>query len=255
MIFEKHMRYLSRRYSFIPLSILTNAIYTNDWHEIPLYPIVVTFDDGWKENAALLNIIVKHKICPTIYLTSHIINTRKKFWWTICKPEKREKLKKCINSDRLRILFDEYSYFPEKEYEETRQALDLNEINNLKEYVEYGLHTSYHPVLIRCSIQEKIIEFSEGKSLLEKILEQSIDSFAYPNGDYDEEIIELLKNYGIRNARTIDVGWNNRTTDPYKLKIVGVSDKGSINKFASELTGISLYLQHLLRGSLIGKKK
>jgi hypothetical protein len=89
---------------------------------------------------------------------------------------------------------------------------------------------------------------------LRELLGMPVTAFACPNGDYDSEVIDLLKESNIRVARTIDAGWNNRKSDPYKLKVTGVSDNASITKLASEMTGISRFMQYLLKGSFNGLK-
>ena len=94
----------------------------------------------------------------------------------------------------------------------------------------------------------------ECKSEIERILGNQIDTFSYPNGDYDDECIELLKECGLKIARTTDAGWNNQGSDPLKLKVTGVSDHGSLNKLIAELTGIPMYFQYFFEGSLNGVK-
>ncbi len=149
---------------------------------------------------------------------------------------------------------EKYQYFPDKEYRGDRQALNLSEIEEMKEYVDFSLHTCYHPILTRCSLEEKRKEIMECKSEIERILGSQIDSFSYPNGDYDDECIELLKECGLKIARTTDAGWNSQASDPLKLKVTGVSDHGSLNKLIAELTGIPMYFQYFFEGSLNGVK-
>jgi peptidoglycan/xylan/chitin deacetylase (PgdA/CDA1 family) len=245
--FEKHMAYLNKRYSFIPYSTLVNCYLTNNWDRIPDYALVVTFDDGWKENIELLDIIRMYEVNPTIFISTHLVNTSRKFWWTICIPGQISVLKKMTNRERIKVLHDQYDFQPEKEYPGERQALNMSEIDELKNFVEFGSHSSFHPILTSCSLEEKTDEIQQSILELEKICGKNGYSFAYPNGDYDDECIQVLKKNNITSARTIRFGWNDDKTDPYTLKIVGVSDRGSVNKFASELTGISLILQQLIK--------
>ena len=68
-IFEKHMEYLSKKYRFISIDTLINAIYSNKWSNIPPKSLIVTIDDGCKENYYLLEVFKKYKIFPyNIYL-------------------------------------------------------------------------------------------------------------------------------------------------------------------------------------------
>ena len=52
--FEGHLKFLSYRYNFISLGILVNAIKNKDWSDIPPKPLVITIDDGHKNNYKLL---------------------------------------------------------------------------------------------------------------------------------------------------------------------------------------------------------
>jgi len=63
----------------------------------------------------------------------------------------------------------------------------------------------------------------------------------------------LLKEAGYISGRTIDLGWNDLNTDPFRLKISGVSDGASINWVAAQLSGVPIYIQYLFEGSLNGR--
>jgi peptidoglycan/xylan/chitin deacetylase (PgdA/CDA1 family) len=253
-IFEKHLSYLSKKYNIIPLSKLIDAIDTNNFKDIPKYALIVTIDDGWKENYELLPVIKKYKFKPTVFLTSHIIDTERHFWWTKCKNGEAKSLKNVTNTQRLKTLNEKYQYHPDKEYAGDRQALNRDEIERMKEVVDFGIHTCYHPVLIQCSLQEKKEEILESKSRIENILGHPVYSFSYPNGNYDNDCIDILKECGIKVARTTDAGWNSKRLNKYMLKVTGVSDHSSKNKLIAELTGIPMFLQYLFIGSFNGTK-
>jgi poly-beta-1,6-N-acetyl-D-glucosamine N-deacetylase len=251
-IFESHLKYLSSRYNFISLNDLKNALFTKNWNDIPQNALVVTFDDGWKNNFLLLDSFKKYKLRPIIYLTSHIINTERNFWWSICSTQDANKLKHLPNDQRKIELQEIYSFFQEKEFSNNRQALNLDEINQMKEFVDFGIHTCFHPILTKCSYEEKKQEIGISLIKLRELLDKDLKDFAYPNGCYNSDCIEILKDFNIQTARTVDAGWTNKLSDPFKLKISGVSDNGSMNKFISELSGIPLFIQYLVKGSLKG---
>ncbi len=254
--FEKHLHYLSGKYNPISFSEYIQAIQSNTLDSLPRYALIVTIDDGWKGNYKLLPLVRQFQIRPTIFLTSHIIDTERHYWWTACSKSDVDRFKGLSNQERINELRTKYNYSLEKEFPDDRQALNMGELEQMKNDFEFGLHTGSHPILTQCSSEEKQQEIVEGKSSLEAKLGMAIATFSYPNGDYDQACIDLLQACGIKVARTIDSGWNNkRSFDPYKLKVTGVSDNGSVTKLVAELTGIPMYMQYLFDGRLNGLKR
>ena len=238
-VFAKHIAYLSRHYQIISLDTLVSAIYNKDFSEIPLKSAVITIDDGHAENYALLPIFKQHKIRPTIYVCTQIINTHRHFWFKIAKLSKKEKelLKKLPNAERLTHLKQAANFEGEKEYQD-RQALNIDEITEMTQSVDFQPHTQFHPILPQCSEIECKQEILGSKTDLEKILGIECRHFSYPNGDYTEREIEIVKAGGFRSARTTDIGWNSIDTSPYQLKVIPISDDAGLIRFRAELTTI-----------------
>jgi hypothetical protein len=46
-----------------------------------------------------------------------------------------------------------------------------------------------------------------------------VDTLVYPYGDYNDAVIAEAKNAGFIGARSVDRGYNTKTTDKYALKI------------------------------------
>ncbi|CBW76515.1 unnamed protein product (plasmid) [Mycetohabitans rhizoxinica HKI 454] len=72
--------------------------------------------------------------------------------------------------------------------------------------------------------------------------------FAYPNGNYGEREIRLLRAAGYRTARTCDVGWNDDATDPFRLRAIDIHDDSSLAWFIAKLRGIPLLLRYAWHG-------
>ena len=238
-VFAKHIVYLSRHYAIISLDILVSAIYKKDFSEIPPKSVVITIDDGHAGNFALLPIINQYRICPTIYVCTQIINTHRHFWFKFARQSKKvkERLKKLLNAKRLASLKQEVDFEPEKEYQD-RQALDIEEMKQMKQDVDFQPHTQFHPILPQCTETECKQEILGSKMDLEKYLGIERLHFSYPNGDYTEREIEIVKAAGYRSARTTDLGWNSISTPPYKLKAIPISDNAGLIRFRAELTTI-----------------
>ena len=252
--FKSHMEFLNKHYKFISLDLLVDAIKNKNWSIIPDNSIVVTIDDGHAGNFRLLETIIKYKIKPTIYCCSDIIGTNRHFWWKELESNNVESFKKLTNSNRLNKLKVKYDFVNEKEYS-TKQALSFSEIQILKEHSIIGSHTKSHPILTCCDNNEIRNEIINSKLQIESIIDYKCDHFCYPNGDYNEHVIDIVKESGYKSARTIDVGWNDIKTDPYKLRITGITDNASLNHVIAQLSGFTMYLRYLTRGSLKGLHK
>lgn len=239
-IFAKHIAYLSRHYTIISLNTLVTAIRRKDFSHIPSNSVVITLDDGHAGNIALLPIFKQYQICPTVYVCTQIINTHRHFWFKIDGQSKaeKEKLKRLPNAERLAHLKKTADFEPEKVYPD-RQALNISEIQQMAESVDFQPHTQFHPILPHCPEMECRREILKSKADLETLLGIECSHFSYPNGDYTEREIEIVKAGGFRSARTTDIGWNTLDTPPYQLKAIPITDDAGLILFRSELTTIS----------------
>ena len=239
VVFAKHIAYLSRSYTLISLDALVGAIYRNDFSGIPPKSVVITIDDGHVGNFELLPIFKQYQIRPTLYVCTQVINTYRHFWFKIDGQSKAEKemLKRLSNAERLTHLKSTADFEPEKVYSD-RQALNMSEINEMAACVDFQPHTQFHPILPRCTETECQQEIIGSKTDLERLLDIECLHFSYPNGDYTEREVEIVKTGGFRSARTTEIGWNTLDTPPYRLKAVPITDTAGLAIFRAELTTI-----------------
>ena len=238
--FRSHLKYLVKRYNIIPLDTLVTAIQRGDWSILPEKSLVLTIDDGFKENYQLLQVIQEFCIPITIYLCSHIMNTNRQFWWQ-SGPINHHKLKLCSNQERLSILKQRVNYEPEKEYEE-RQALNFQEIKEMEEFIDFEAHSSFHPILTQCDDKECLKEIQGAKTFLENTLNKNITHFAYPNGNYGDREEDYLMKSGYRSSVTMDDGWNDVHSNLFSLKRIWISDSASVFELAGRISGVWGYL-------------
>ncbi|HEX9654698.1 MAG TPA: polysaccharide deacetylase family protein [bacterium] len=244
-VFGQHIKFLSKYHTFISLQRLVDAIYQKDRSEIPSAAVVVTIDDGHKGNVGLLPILEAFNLRPTIYLCSHIVNTHRHFWWQSGYPDPYAL--KGLPSPQLRTLLkNAVGFDPEREYSE-RQALNETEIMELLTWVEFGSHTRFHPILTNCDADECENEIRESRTCLEEFLNRPVDHFCFPNGNYGEREINLLKKHDYRSARTLEWGRNSVDADPFRLKVVEILDDSSVNLLCAQLCGFFGWFRKLLR--------
>lgn len=81
-----------------------------------------------------------------------------------------------------------------------------------------GAHTCTHPRLSKLPRDRAREEIVSSKKKLEDQFGRPIEHFAYPFGDYDDAVVEMVREAGFKTACTMDRGVNDRTNDPFRLK-------------------------------------
>jgi len=247
-VFAKHLTYLSKRYHFITLDSLVDAIRNRDWSKITPKSLVITIDDGHAGNYALTALFKRYNIRPTIYICTQIINTHRHFWFKADGLRERrykkyrESLKRTSNQKRLARLKAEYGFEPQKGFPD-RQALNRRELVDMAPYVDFQVHTQFHPILTTCTDGACQKEIWGCKRDLEALLNIKCDHFSYPNGDYTEREIDIVKQCGYKSARTSDGGWNDIHTHPYRLKAMDITNDASINQLIAQMSGAFQFLK------------
>jgi peptidoglycan/xylan/chitin deacetylase (PgdA/CDA1 family) len=78
--FERQIAFLSRRYTILPLRQLADRLRSGT--AIPPRTVVITFDDGWRDNFTLAYPILRKYNAPaTIFVSTDFIETNQKFWF------------------------------------------------------------------------------------------------------------------------------------------------------------------------------
>jgi len=92
------------------------------------------------------------------------------------------------------------------------KIISENEIKSLAKNFEIGGHTLNHTILTNLSKEEMTREITLGKEKMETICDQ-ISSFAYPGGQYNDEVIDTVKDanfFGARTAELFHIDMKNR---------------------------------------------
>lgn len=249
---DMHFNFLKRTYNIISLKDYLNARKTNKLDKLPPKSLIITFDDGHRGNYLLKSAVLKHKMPITIFLCSGIIGTNRQFWWNYHEITDAKELKECPDEKRLEILGE--LGFDESRESDNTEALTKNEIEELKStgLIDFQSHTVTHPCLPNCSYQKAEFEISESKKQLENNYHFGIYALSFPNGDYSDRDIELVKQAGYECALTVDPGFNDVKTSPLKLKRLNVGDSSDINELIVKASGFWAYFRRLILGREYG---
>ena len=85
--------------------------------------------------------------------------------------------------------------------------------------LEIGCHTKTHPNCTRLSTEEEFKEELEASRIeIARRVGYEITHFNFPTGDFNDETIAQVKRFGYRSAVSVIPGFNDRSTDRYRLK-------------------------------------
>jgi len=201
--FEKYIRWLHEKgFKFISMSDLLKI--ASGEISFPYGAVIITVDDGWKENK--LNVVTisrKYNIPITIFVSTDPVLSGNPYWWSCIEIANRlglidhtvADLKKMSNDQRLQIVREVQSVI-----KQNREAFTVDELLKVSKnkLVTIGSHTVNHPILTNCTDQQSLIEICDSKKILSNLLEKNIDTFSYPNGDFSDREINYLKHSGYK---------------------------------------------------------
>lgn len=180
--------------------------------------VILTFDDGYKDNyTILLPIIQKYNIPVTIFISTGFIGG--------------------TFTDSSKIQY------------EMLNNLEIRELAN-SSLVEIGAHSVTHRNFTDLSYDEQKQEICESIFYLENLIENKIISFAYPRGKYNNETLEILKSTSIKYAVTVKDGYytQNNLIDNLEIKRVNITNSTSILKFYLIIYGIYPVYNRIKKG-------
>jgi peptidoglycan/xylan/chitin deacetylase (PgdA/CDA1 family) len=253
--FLEQMEYLSRYYTVLSLA---DAVVKKGNNDIPDNALVVTFDDGYRDNYTHAFPVLKRLGIPaTIFLSTDAIGTGKVLWhdkvfsafrhtrvpfletWggngSISYPLGTIAEKLVAQSNVLGLIrsVDESERSRLIDHLQTRlKVADRKESPDLmltwdqvremcRHGISFGSHTVTHPILSTLPIDRIRTEIYESKRTIEEALGTPVTDFAYPNGkrrDFNETIKALLKQAGYRCGLTTEFGANGQGQDLFELR-------------------------------------
>src|SRR5438094_5584201 len=108
----------------------------------------------------------------------------------------------------------------------THRTLSHDEAVQLAEgdLVEIGAHTVTHPVLAALATGVQRDEVRLSRAQLEKMLNRTVTSFAYPHGSYTQETLAIVQEAGFSSACSTDTAVVRRGANDFRLPRIVVRD-------------------------------
>ena len=170
--------------------------------------IYVTFDDGYFNNIRILPVLEEYGVPAHLFVCPYNILEGKKFWWDVVYSERKKmdvpqrqivseisQLKSYKYDWLEKFLVDEFGAQSLQPISDTDRPLTSGELVLLNEnkWITIGNHTNHHAIVTNRSLEDIRSEIIDAQDSIENIVGRIPKTFAFPNGDYRSEHIELLQ--------------------------------------------------------------
>jgi peptidoglycan/xylan/chitin deacetylase (PgdA/CDA1 family) len=240
--FERQIEYVSKR--FAPISIVDLVKFIERAEPLPPRPVLVTFDDGYKDNADIAWPILQRRNVPAVvFLATDHVGSQRPFLWDFAAycfhytthdaatvpllgPRSlRTSSARCAASESW---MERSKSLPASERWKAahtlRRALNVAipdkafsglylswaDVRRLAaQGLHFGGHTKTHPILTRMPINEAREEIFGSYNSIRAELSQPPLAFAYPNGsrfDFCDEHEALVREGGYSVAFSLEAG-------------------------------------------------
>ena len=228
--FENQMIYLKSKFSFI-----TKDHFFIDYQRCKHKYLLVTFDDGFRNNATVAaDILIRHQVPAIFFVCNRHVGTGRLLWFNYLaalelrfphsslefrgasydmSPERRAA---SVNDLTCRLL--DLSPHPEAMYsaianelppwesfvsqaeaEDWFLGMTENQMRELDANPLFSVeaHTVDHPFLTRCNSDELVRQIGENKTYIEDVCSKKVVAVAYPSGDYNNGVLEACQRLGL----------------------------------------------------------
>jgi glycosyltransferase involved in cell wall biosynthesis/peptidoglycan/xylan/chitin deacetylase (PgdA/CDA1 family) len=267
--FEKQMRYLSEKHTPLALERALEMIERRE--PLPANSVVITFDDGYRDNFQnAFPILMKYRIPATVFLSVKAIDEGAMLWFDEILEAFRRTVKKEIDlrdytlgtlslrtaaarisaahavvSFAKKFMLKERDVFVRNileklnvsrtELQNVRIMVSWDEVVKMHEAgVSFGNHGMSHSILSRLTKKELKYEIGKAKEVIRCKTGLDTKLFAYPNGnanDFSQEVEDFLNSYAYTTACTLVKGVNDCAANRLTLRRFCVTEGMESNAF------------------------
>jgi peptidoglycan/xylan/chitin deacetylase (PgdA/CDA1 family) len=270
--FRKQLDVLAQYYEVVPISQIKERFRRSPHIHRPL--AAITFDDGYRNNyLTALPILKEYGFASTIFICSWLLNNQDMTWYdkviyaiqcSACDQidvdakrydfshaEKSKRwdsiqtllvyLKTKSEIDRLEIVDHIFSKLdPTLAHTKYLTLLSHEEVKALHEsgLVTIGAHTANHEILTNIPLNHAAETIQINLDDLGSLTGQKVRFFSYPNGDYNPEIVKILRSTSITAAFTTVKDLYFERYDDFEIPRIGIGGYDDINLFLLKSSGI-----------------
>jgi peptidoglycan/xylan/chitin deacetylase (PgdA/CDA1 family) len=189
--------------------------------------VAFTFDDGWQDNFEhAMPELQAHSVPVTIFLCTGLMGRKAPFWPEQIRGTLYESLRRSYGkragrlvealieslkygsaearASHLDLLLQQTNGKP-TEFYACDSTLNWDQIIEMRRLgIAFGSHTHTHQILTSVKLDAAKSEACDSKAAIEAKLNESCETFAYPNGNWSPQIRDLVAESGYRLAFTTD---------------------------------------------------
>jgi peptidoglycan/xylan/chitin deacetylase (PgdA/CDA1 family) len=243
---RNHCRTLAEHYEVLPLTEAVESLGSRV-QEKPL--IALTFDDGYVDNLKFAApILQEHGLRATFFVVSGLMGAKLPPWYDVvarCAADLAKRgegstleghtselsqslgclmlvqAAKDLSPELRRQLLDNLLQRLDQSpnFQPQDLIMDPSQVQALAtQGHEIGSHSVSHEILPLLEPNSLEREIRLSKAQLEEIVQKSITSFCFPNGDFDDRSLDLVNSCGYSNAVTTLVGANEAGAGAFTLR-------------------------------------
>jgi len=241
-------------------------------------PVLITFDDGYRNNLTVAApILLAEKVPAIFFLSTGYVGTPRVLWndevrvrvrnWPEpsiklpsgetrdlpAKPRQRRAFSGNINqackhlteerlAEYLDYLRGNTSTVEIMDDPEARAFMNWDEARELSRMgFEIGSHTVEHPILSQISRERVVIELRESKATIERELDRPCPAIAYPNGsanDMNGAVLEEVRDAGYGWGFMTIPTWQKPDGDRHQIARIGCPGHTNLATFKFYASGL-----------------
>ncbi len=276
--FADQMRVVAAEYNPVSIDDVADAV---DGQPLPDRALLVTFDDGYRDNHDLaLPSLTEYSIPAVVFLATDHIGSGDPFWWDrvawmfettgpgaeklpvlgeaswestrkmaarwIAAAKLLTEAEKAVAIDHLAAVLDA----PEIGSTFAASHLEWDMVRSMQNRnIAFGAHTCSHPILSRVDLDTARVEVVRSVERVAKETGQMPIAFAYPNGlpgDYPDAVVEVVGDTGITLGFTLSPGPARKrefSGDPLRIPRVFVHHTDDLVSLGAKMAGIPRFLR------------
>jgi peptidoglycan/xylan/chitin deacetylase (PgdA/CDA1 family) len=252
--FDEQMAHLRDHHCVLSLAELAAALEAGA--RVPPNAVVVTFDDGYRDNLSVAAPIMQsYGIPATLFAATGPADRGELLWWDALElaglgtRRHRAHAKYLPNAQLHRYVSDALVDVP-RERIAAAVAETYLDWDGLRAWcgrgLELGAHTVTHPILSGLAAEDATAEIGASRDAIARHTGQRPSAFSYPNGtarDFTSETMRLVDRVGLRVACTSVAGLNTPETPLLALRRICARNE-AVPFFALRLAGLAQWTGH-----------